>query len=383
MIRPALLALEDGALFRGRSFGKQGECDGEVVFNTSMMGYPEILTDPSYRGQMVSMTYPLVGNYGITDEDFESRKIFLSGFIVKENSRIASNWRSQRTLADFLVEQGILGVEGIDTRRLVKHIRQSGAMKGVLSTVDLDPKSLVEKAKASPGLIGRDLVREVSGDEPYEWSEPLPDVEPKAPQFKVAALDYGIKYNILRGLVSHGCKVTVLPATTKAQQVLAYEPDGIVLSNGPGDPAALPHIVDEVKKMLGKRPIFGICLGHQILGQALGGSTFKLKFGHHGGNQPVMRLDTRQVEITAQNHGFAVELDSIKDHPVELTHVNLNDNTLEGMAHKELPIFSVQYHPEAAPGPHDSRYLFERFTEMMRTGMMRTGQPPRGEPDDA
>ncbi len=378
MIRPALLALEDGAHFRGLSFGKAGECDGEVVFNTSMMGYPEILTDPSYRGQMVCMTYPLVGNYGITDQDFESRKIFLSGFIVKENSRIASNWRSRRTLADFLKDHNILGVEGIDTRRLVKHIRQSGAMKGVLSTVDLDPKSLVEKAKASPGLIGRDLVREVTGDKPYEWSEPLPDNEPKGPEFKVAALDYGIKYNILRGLVSHGCKVTVLPATTKAEQVLAYEPDGIFLSNGPGDPAALPHIVDEVKKMLGKRPIFGICLGHQILGQALGGNTFKLKFGHHGGNQPVMRLDTRQVEITAQNHGFAVDVDSIKDHPVELTHVNLNDNTLEGMAHKELPVFSVQYHPEAAPGPHDSRYLFERFAEMMRTG-----QPPRAEPNDA
>ena len=378
MIRPALLALEDGAHFRGQSFGKEGECDGEVVFNTSMMGYPEILTDPSYRGQMVCMTYPLVGNYGITDQDFESRKIFLSGFIVKENSRIASNWRSQRTLADFLKDHDILGVEGIDTRRLVKHIRRSGAMKGVLSTVDLDPKSLVEKAKASPGLIGRDLVREVTGDEPYEWSEPLPDLEPKGPEFKVVALDYGIKYNILRGLVSHGCKVTVLPATTKAEQVLVYEPDGIFLSNGPGDPAALPHIVDEVTKMLGKRPIFGICLGHQILGRALGGNTFKLKFGHHGGNQPVMRLDTRQVEITAQNHGFAVDVDSIKDHPVEMTHVNLNDNTLEGMAHKELPVFSVQYHPEAAPGPHDSRYLFERFAEMMRTG-----QPPRAEPNDA
>ncbi len=368
MIQRALLALEDGSYFCGRSFGAEGECCGEVVFNTSMTGYGEILTDPSYRGQMVCMSYPLVGNYGITDEDFESRGVFLSGFIVKENSRIASNWRCRRSLADFLKEHDILGVEDIDTRRLVKHIRQAGAMKGVLSTVDLDPDNLVEKAKASPGVIGRDLVREVTEDNRYEWSEPLPDIEPKRPEFKVAALDYGIKYNILRGLVAYGCRVTVFPAATKAEHVLAHQPDGIFLSNGPGDPAALPHIVDEVKKLLGKKPIFGICLGHQILGRALGGKTFKLKFGHHGGNQPVMRLDTRQVEITSQNHGFAVDIDSIEDHPVETTHVNLNDDTLEGMMHRELPVFSVQYHPEAAPGPHDSQYLFERFTEMMRTG---------------
>ncbi len=368
MFTPALLVLEDGTAFRGRSFGAPGEGEGEVVFNTSMAGYPEILTDPSYRGQMVCMTYPLIGNYGITAEDFESRGIFMSGFIVKENSRIASNWRSQMSLDEFLKREGVVGIEGIDTRRLVKHIREAGAMKGVLSTVDLDPQSLAAKARATPGLVGRNLVQEVTSDNAYEWTEPLPGTAAGAPEFNVVAIDYGIKRNILRGLVTNGCRVRVVPASTSAAEILKLGPDGVFLSNGPGDPAALPELVAEVKKLLPRKPLFGICLGHQILGQALGGTTFKLKFGHHGGNQPVLRLDTRQVEITAQNHGFAVDIDSIKEHPVAMTHINLNDQTLEGMAHQELPVFSVQYHPEAAPGPHDSQYLFNQFTAMMRTG---------------
>lgn len=368
MSKPAMLALEDGTVFVGRAFGAEGESDGEVVFNTSMTGYPEVLTDPSYHGQMVCMTYPLIGNYGVTDEDFESRRIFLSGFIIRENSRRASNWRCKETLDQLLKRNNVIGLEAVDTRRLVKHIREAGAMKGVLSTVDLDPKSLTEKAKASPGLVGRDLVSAVTCDKPYEWTEPLPETEPKEPEFRVVALDYGIKYNILRGLVTYGCRVTVVPASTRAEEVLAMEPDGIFLSNGPGDPAPLKSIVAEVEKLLGKKPIFGICLGHQILSQALGGTTYKLMFGHHGGNHPVMRLDTRQVEITTQNHGFATDLDSLRGKPVVLTHVNLNDQTVEGIAHTDLPVFSVQYHPEAGPGPHDSRYLFERFTEMMRTG---------------
>lgn len=368
MYSKAILALEDGTVFQGRSFGATGECDGEVVFNTSMMGYPEILTDPSYRGQMVCMTYPLIGNYGITEQDFESRGVFLSGFIIKENSRIPSNWRSKESLDQFLKRQNVIGIEDIDTRRLVKHIREAGAMKGVLSTIDLDHTSLIEKAKNSPGLIGRDLVKEVTCDKLYDWSEPFPGVEPKPPEFKVIALDYGIKRNILRGLVTHGCRVTVMPASTKAEVIMDMNPDGILLSNGPGDPAALIDIVEEVKRMLGRKPIFGICLGHQILSLALGGRTYKLKFGHHGGNQPVMRLDTRQVEITAQNHGFATDMKSLEAQPVVLTHINLNDRTVEGLVHEQLPLFSVQYHPEAAPGPHDSRYLFERFVEMMKTG---------------
>jgi len=365
---PAILALEDGSVFRGRSFGARGECEGEVVFNTSMMGYPEILTDPSYRGQMVCMTYPLIGNYGITPEDFESRKVFLGGFIVKECSRIAANWRSRQTLPEFLEAQGIPAIEGIDTRRLVKRIRIAGALKGVLSTTETDEARLIERAKASPGLVGRDCVREVTCDAPYDWSECLPGSDPARAEFRVVAFDYGIKYNILRCLVHAGCRVTVLPASATAEQALALNPDGIFLSNGPGDPAALPGIVGEAAKLLGRKPIFGICLGHQILGQVYGGTTYKLKFGHHGGNQPVMRLDTRQVEITSQNHGFAVDPESLRGKPVRITHVNLNDRTNEGIAHAELPAFSVQYHPEAAPGPRDAHYLFGQFLEAMRKG---------------
>lgn len=375
---PAILALEDGTIFRGRAFGAAVDGAGEVVFNTSMSGYPEILTDPSYRGQMVCMTYPLIGNYGITPEDFESRKIFLGGFIVREKSRLASNWRSNYSLDEFLKKEGIPGIEGIDTRRLVKHIREAGAMKGVISTTETNTDDLVDRARAQVDITGRDLVKEVTTSAAYEWTTPLYDDKQADDQggkgnkanseYNIVAVDYGIKLNILRGLVSHGCRVRVVPATTSAAEILAHNPDGVFLSNGPGDPAALPQLVDTVKNLLGKKPLFGICLGHQILAQALGGTTFKLKFGHHGGNQPVMRLDTRQVEITAQNHGFCVDLDSIKDHPVTMTHLNLNDQTLEGFAHQEIPAFGVQYHPESAPGPHDSRYLFGCFTEMIRTG---------------
>lgn len=368
MRKPALLALEDGTLFRGYAFGAEGERDGEVVFNTAMSGYTEVLTDPSYRRQMVCMTYPLIGNYGVTEEDFESRGVFLSGFLVKECSRTVSNWRSRETLGELLRRFDVPGIEGIDTRRLVRHIRLAGAMRGVLSSTDLDPARLIEKAKCSPGLVGYDCVREVTAADAYDWDEPLPDAPCAKPEFHVVAYDYGIKYNILRNLVSHGCRVTVVPARTSAADVLARKPDGVFLSNGPGDPAALGDIVEQVRLLLGQVPIFGICLGHQILGQALGGTTSKLKFGHHGGNQPVMRLDTRQVEITSQNHGFVLDLDSIQNHPVEMTHLNLNDNTVEGIAHKSLPAFSVQYHPESAPGPHDSRYLFETFVQMMRSG---------------
>lgn len=378
---PALLALEDGSVFRGWSFGAEGERDGEVVFNTSMTGYVEILSDPSYRGQMVCMTYPLIGNYGVTEEDLESRTLFLSGFLVKEYSRSASNWRSQLPLEALLRRHGILGIEGIDTRRLVKTIRLAGAMKGVISTEDLHPERLVEKAKASPGMVGRDFVREVTTPRPYRWEEPLRDPissplsptvfnssdSPSSRLWDVVVLDYGVKYSILRSLVSVGCRVTVLPASTPAEAILEQCPDGVLLTNGPGDPAALPHLIAEIKKLLGKVPLFGICLGHQLLTWALGGRTYKLKFGHHGGNQPVMRLDTRQVEITSQNHNYATDPDSIRGLPLTITHRNLNDGTVEGFSHQELPLFSVQYHPEAAPGPHDSRYLFQRFLEIIET----------------
>ncbi|OGL48670.1 MAG: carbamoyl phosphate synthase small subunit [Candidatus Schekmanbacteria bacterium RIFCSPHIGHO2_02_FULL_38_11] len=367
----AIICLEDGRHFAGKSFGAEGEAVGEVVFNTSMMGYQEILTDPSYQGQIVLMTYPLIGNYGINYEDVESRRIFLSGFIVKEYCFYPSNFRSETSLGEFLKKADIVGIEGIDTRALTRHIRDKGAQQGIISTLDFDVESLIKKIKKSPGLIGRDFVKEVTTNSPYSWNEGGWDLEKgyrknstKKPQrYKVVAYDFGIKHNILRMLVDSGCDVEVVPANTRAEDVLARNPDGVFLSNGPGDPEAVSYAINSTKRLLGKKPIFGICLGHQILGLALGGKTYKLKFGHHGANHPVKELSSGRIEITAQNHGFAVDVDSISD--AYLTHVNLNDQTVEGMAHKNLPVFSVQYHPEASPGPHDSRYLFKRFVDLM------------------
>jgi carbamoyl-phosphate synthase small subunit len=369
----ALLALADGAIFEGTSFGASGEAGGEVVFNTSMTGYQEILTDPSYCGQLVAMTYPEIGNVGVNLEDVESKRPFVEGFIVKEYWDRPSNWRAQRTLAQYLKDNGIPGIQGIDTRALVRHIRTHGAQEAVISTTDLDPDSLGAKAKARPGLIGRDLVKEVTCREPYEWAESTwsldhgyqkPGTRDQEPF--VVAYDFGIKRNILRNLVRVGCRVRVVPATTPAQEALALNPDGIFLSNGPGDPDVGPY-AGIVGDLFGKKPIFGICLGHQLMGLALGGRTYKLKFGHRGGNQPVMDLTTRKVEITCQNHGFAVDADSLQGRAA-LTHVNLNDQTVEGLAHADLPMFSVQYHPESSPGPHDANYLFQRFVKLMEAG---------------
>ncbi len=366
----AALALADGRVFFGKSLGASGEISGEVVFNTCMTGYQEILTDPSYRGEIVTMTYPLIGNYGINLEDVESWQPHLSGFIVKEASDFPSNWRSRLSLDAYLKENGIVGLQGIDTRALVRHIRDQGAQTGVLSTIDTDPDSLVAKAKAAPSIVGRDLVREVTCKEPYHWSEGTWDLEngyqpmEGAGRFRVVAYDFGIKRNILRNLVGNGCDVTVVPADFPAAKVLALRPDGVFLSNGPGDPEPITYAQENIRHLLGKVPLFGICLGHQLLSIALGGKTFKLKFGHRGGNQPVRRGDGHSVEITAQNHGFAVEPGSIEDAAV-VTHVNLNDNTVEGLHHCSLPAFSVQYHPEASPGPHDARYLFEEFIKLM------------------
>ena len=354
----AILALEDGKIFKGESFGAAGERFGEVVFNTSMTGYQEILTDPSYKGQIVTMTYPLIGNYGVNEEDVESRKPHLEGFVVKEYSKIFSSWRSKRSLGDYLKANSIIGIEGIDTRSLTLHIRQAGAMKAVLSTTDTDEQSLIQKAKRSPGLLGIDMVKEVTCPKKYEWNN--------SGRYKVVVIDCGVKFNSLRELAKKNCKVIVVPATATAKDILELKPDGILLSNGPGDPAALPYIVKTVQELIGKVPIFGICLGHQMLGQALGGKTYKLKFGHHGGNQPVKDLKTGKVAISVQNHGFCVDMKTLNQKDIELTHVNLNDETSEGMRHKKLPVFSVQFHPEAAPGPHDSEYLFDKFVEMMK-----------------
>lgn len=356
----AILALEDGTIFRGVSFGATGERYGEIVFNTSMTGYQEILTDPSYKGQIVTMTYPLIGNYGINSEDIESREPFVEGLVVKECSKISSNWRAQKTLDVYLKENNILGIEGIDTRTITLHIREAGAMKAVLSTEDLNEKSLVEKARGSPGLLGRDLVKEVTNRKKYIW----PKIE-KA-RFKVVVLDCGVKYNILRELFKHKCQVIIVPADTKAKEILGMRPDGVLLSNGPGDPAAVKYVIETTKKLISKLPIFGICLGHQMLGLALGGATYKLKFGHHGANHPVKDLNTGKVSITVQNHGFCVDIDSLNKKDIEITHINLNDNTLEGMRHKKLPVFSVQFHPEASAGPHDMGYLFGEFINLIK-----------------
>jgi len=372
----AVLALADGQIYVGRSFGSEGEAVGEVVFNTSMTGYQEILTDPSYEGQMVAMTYPEIGNVGVNPEDVESRKAFVKGFIVKEYSPVPSNWRATQSLHHYMKDHGIVGIEGIDTRSLVRQLRDRGSQEGIISTVQHSPEELTSKAQRSPGLLGRDLVKEVTCQEPYGWNEGKWELgkgyQPKGQSvYSVVAYDYGIKFNILRGLVESGCSVKVVPAWTPAEDVLAENPDGIFLSNGPGDPDAVPYGKEIVQRLVGKKPIFGICLGHQILGLALGGKTYKLKFGHHGGNQPVMDLTTKKVEITTQNHGFAVDADSLKGSAV-VTHLNLNDRTVEGLAHRELPIFSVQYHPESSPGPHDAQYLFRRFVEIMEVNKNKT-----------
>lgn len=372
----ALLALEDGTTWPGVAFGALGERGGEIVFNTSMTGYQEIITDPSYFGQIVVMTAPHVGNTGVNFEDAESRKAWLSGFVVREASRRVSNWRAQQALGEYLREQGVVGITGVDTRALVRHIREKGAMNAVISSADPDAARLIKKARNAPSMEGLDLVRSVTTEESYNWPpEKTENIEPwyvaegvgnsELRAYHVVAYDYGIKTNILRLLAMRGCRVTVVPAETSAQDVLDMQPDGVFLSNGPGDPAAVTYAVDSTKALLGKTPLFGICLGHQILGLALGGSTYKLRFGHHGGNQPVSSENPR-VEISSHNHGFAVAAGSLPA-GVEVTHLNLNDNCVEGLRAKALRAFSVQYHPEAAPGPHDASYLFDEFIELMNS----------------
>jgi carbamoyl-phosphate synthase small subunit len=370
----ALLALEDGLVLRGRSFTGPGECLGEVVFNTAMTGYQEILTDPSYNGQIVTMTYPLMGNYGVNFEDLESRGVQVEGFIVKEYHPSPSNWRAKGNLADYLKGSGKLGVEGFDTRAITKRLREVGAMRGLVSTQDLDPDSLVRRARELPSMEGLDLVPQVTCRAPYWWPDfPADEAAPldletlwrQRQGRKVVLYDYGVKFNIIRRLKDRGLEVLIVPATTPASEVLKLKPAGLVLSNGPGDPAAVTYAIENVRQCLGAQPMFGICLGHQLMGLALGGRTFKLKFGHRGANQPVKDLLSGRVEITSQNHGFAVDLESIPDPEVELTHFNLNDGTLEGLRYRKLRAFSVQYHPEASPGPHDADYLFEQFLEMV------------------
>jgi carbamoyl-phosphate synthase small subunit len=376
---PALLVLEDGSVYPGSAFAGTGEVLGEVVFNTGMTGYQEILTDPSYKAQIVTMTCPLIGNTGIKDEDMESAGIYLEGFIVREYQDAPSNWRSRRTLKVFLESRGKLGVEGLDTRALTRRLRLQGAMRGILTTETRDVALLLERVRAWPGLVGRDLIREVTCREPYRWvdgkSIPLPDLPHPFPppaggsqgegkHLRVVVVDCGVKYNILRHLEQRGCEVWVLPATATGEAILACHPDGVLFSNGPGDPAALPYIVEAARRVLGKAPLFGICLGHQILGQALGATTGKLKFGHHGINQPVKNVQTGRIEITSQNHGFHVLAETLSAGP-DKSHTNLNDHTSEGLDCQDSNAFSVQYHPEAAPGPHDAAYLFDRFVDLM------------------
>ena len=355
----AILVLEDGRTFTGASFGAMGETFGEMVFNTSMSGYQEILTDPSYAGQIVCMTYPLIGNYGTNAEDVESRKPWVEGFVVREASRVASNFRSTARLQDYLKDNGIIGIEHIDTRALVRHIRDKGAMRAGISTVELNRKALLKKVLASPQMANRELASAVTVKADYDYAATSEE------KFHIVAYDFGVKTNSLREFAKYGCRVTVVPSETSAADAMALKPDGIFLSNGPGDPSSMASVVEEIKKLAASEtPMFGICLGHQLLGEAFGAKTYKLKFGHRGGNQPIKDLTTGKIEITAHNHGFAVDADSLPA-DIEVTHINLNDSTVAGLRHKTLPAFSVQYHPESAPGPHDSEYLFERFVELM------------------
>lgn len=375
-MKKAVLALEDGSVFAGLSFGSEGETYGEIVFNTSLTGYQEIITDPSYNGQIVVMTYPEIGNYGINSEDLESKRPVAKGLVVKEYWPSPSNWRSEESLGNYINRHNIIGIYGIDTRQLTKLIRTKGAQKSLISTTDFNKKSLLKKVRNSPSIVGRDLVTEVSCKKSYRWSKGTENWVPSAKlpkkvkkKYNVVAYDFGIKTNILRSLTDLGCKLTVVPSKTDPEDILAMKPDGIFLSNGPGDPEGVTYAIENVKKLIGKKPVFGICLGHQIISLALGGKTYKLKFGHRGGNQPVKNLKTGKVEITAQNHSFAVDPDSL-DQKVEITHINLNDQTVEGLRHKKLPLFSVQYHPESSPGPHDSSYLFEDFINLMETSTL-------------
>jgi len=374
-LNPAVLALEDGTVFEGQSFGAQVERAGEVVFNTAITGYQEVFTDPSYSGQIVVLTNPQIGNYGANENDSESSRPYIEGLAVREFSPLASNWRSDESAQQFLTGNGVPVISGIDTRALVLHLRSRGVMRGVLSSISTDAKELVERARKSPSMNGLDLATRVSTKEQYEWdrgaiaASPSEDVgDPAQARFHVVAYDFGIKRNILRMLVQSGSRVTVVPAGTKAEDVLALKPSGVFLSNGPGDPEPLTYQAEQVRKLVGKVPIFGICLGHQILGLALGGKTYKLKFGHRGANHPVLNKVTGRVEITSHNHGFAVDPDSLNSKDIEITHMNLNDQTLEGFRHRNHPVFCVQYHPEAAPGPHDSHYLFGDFVKLMEGG---------------